>query len=122
MQRPDLVGQLPFDLPNYQCLQFENGAELNKILPQALEAQLHRFNFFYSKFWEPFQGRESLLPTQERSPLIWGGVVDNKLDAFKNTSSMPRTPNEYIVHILMEGGPEEVLSHHSRVSEGTAAT
>ena len=46
MQRPDLVGQLPFDLPSYQCLQFKNGAELNKILPRVLEAQLHRFNLF----------------------------------------------------------------------------
>jgi len=57
--------------PNYQCLQFENGAELNKILPQALEAQLHPLIYFlYSKFWNHFRAAESLLPTQERSLLI----------------------------------------------------
>jgi len=36
MQRPDL-GATSFDLPNYQCLQFKNGAELDKILPRVLE-------------------------------------------------------------------------------------
>lgn len=46
MQRPDLSGQFPFDLPNHQCLQFKNGAELTKILPQVIETQLHRFNLF----------------------------------------------------------------------------
>lgn len=46
MQRPDISGKFPFDLPNYQCLQFENGVELNNILPQVLETQLQRFNLF----------------------------------------------------------------------------
>lgn len=46
MQRPDLSGQFPFDLPNYQYLQFKNGRELNKVLPQMIENQLHRFNLF----------------------------------------------------------------------------
>ncbi len=46
MQRPDLSGQFPFDLPNHQYLQFNNGKELSKILPQVLETQLHRFNLF----------------------------------------------------------------------------
>lgn len=46
MQRPDLSGQFPFDLPNYQCLQFKNGGELNKMLPTTIEKQLHRFNLF----------------------------------------------------------------------------
>ena len=46
MQRPDLAGQYPFDLPNHQLLQFKNGAELNKILPSVIETQLHRFNLF----------------------------------------------------------------------------
>lgn len=46
MQRPDLTGQFPFDLPNHQYLQFNNGEELSKILPQIMETQLHRFNLF----------------------------------------------------------------------------
>ena len=46
MQRPDLSGQFPFDLPNYQCLQFKNGGELNKMLPTTIEKQLYRFNLF----------------------------------------------------------------------------
>jgi hypothetical protein len=46
MQRPDLAGQFPFDLPNHQCLQFKNSAELNKILPQVIETQLHQFKLF----------------------------------------------------------------------------
>lgn len=46
MQRPDLSGQFPFDLPNYQRLQFKNGGELNKMLPTTIEKQLHRFNLF----------------------------------------------------------------------------
>jgi len=44
MQRPDLP-RLPSTL-NYQCLQFKNGAELDKILPRVLETHLHRFNLF----------------------------------------------------------------------------
>lgn len=47
MQRPDLPGQFPFDLPNHQCLQFKNSTELNKILPQVIETQLHRFKLFF---------------------------------------------------------------------------
>ena len=46
MQRPDLTGQFPFDLPNHQYLQFNNGEELSKILPQVMETQLLRFNLF----------------------------------------------------------------------------
>lgn len=46
MERPDLSGQFPFDLPNYQRLLFKNAVELDKILPQALKAQLGRFNLF----------------------------------------------------------------------------
>lgn len=46
MERPDLSGQFPFDLPNYQRLLFKNAAELGKMLPQALKAQLGRFNLF----------------------------------------------------------------------------
>lgn len=46
MQRSDLSGQPPFDLPNHQHLQFKDSKELNKILPQILETQLQRFNLF----------------------------------------------------------------------------
>jgi hypothetical protein len=46
MQRPDLAGQFPFDLPTHQCLLFKDGAELKKILPEVIETQLHRFNLF----------------------------------------------------------------------------
>lgn len=46
MERPDLQGQFPFDLPNYQQLRFENAAELDKMLPQVLETLLQRFNLF----------------------------------------------------------------------------
>lgn len=46
MQRSDLSGQLPFDLPNYQSLQFKDNKELKKILPQMIETQLQRFSLF----------------------------------------------------------------------------
>ncbi|MBW4639681.1 MAG: hypothetical protein KME05_15900 [Gloeocapsa sp. UFS-A4-WI-NPMV-4B04] len=46
MQRSDLTGQFPFDLPNHQYLQFNNGEELSKIMPQVLETQLLRYNLF----------------------------------------------------------------------------
>ncbi|MBD2448535.1 hypothetical protein H6G76_15500 [Nostoc sp. FACHB-152] len=47
MQRPDLEGQVSFDLPTQQILQFKNSTELNKILTKAIEAQLARFKLFY---------------------------------------------------------------------------
>jgi hypothetical protein len=46
MQRSDLEGKLPFDLPKIQSLQFKDSKELNKILPQTIETQLARFNLF----------------------------------------------------------------------------
>ena len=46
MERPDLTGQFPFDLPNYQRLSFKTAAELDKMLPKAIEAQLGRYNLF----------------------------------------------------------------------------
>lgn len=46
MQRPDLQGQFPFDLPTIQSLQFKNGEELNKILVQVMKTQLLRFSLF----------------------------------------------------------------------------
>jgi hypothetical protein len=44
MERSDVPGQFPFDLPSTSRLPFRNKAELRKLLPQALEAQLQRFN------------------------------------------------------------------------------
>lgn len=46
MRRSDLAGQLPFDLPNYQSLQFKDSKELNKMLPQMIETQLQRYSLF----------------------------------------------------------------------------
>lgn len=46
MQRPELSGKFPFDLPNQQLLPFKHSSELNKILPQFIENQLQRFNLF----------------------------------------------------------------------------
>jgi hypothetical protein len=47
MQRPDLEGQLPFDLPTQQILQFSDSTELNKILTTAITNQLARFKLFF---------------------------------------------------------------------------
>lgn len=44
MERPDLPGQFPFDLPSNSRLPFNTKTELRKLLPQLLEAQLQRFN------------------------------------------------------------------------------
>jgi hypothetical protein len=44
MERSDIPGQFPFDLPSTSRLPFRNKAELRKLLPQVLEAQLQRFN------------------------------------------------------------------------------
>ena len=46
MQRSNLSGPFPFDLPTNQRLLFKDTAELSKILPQVIETQLHRFNLF----------------------------------------------------------------------------
>lgn len=46
MQRSDLEGQLPFDLPKLQNVEFRDGKELIKILPTVLETQLTRLNLF----------------------------------------------------------------------------
>ncbi|BAZ14759.1 hypothetical protein NIES4071_66030 [Calothrix sp. NIES-4071] len=46
MQREDLPGQFPFDLPNTQILQFKDSKELNKILTDTLLTQLARFRLF----------------------------------------------------------------------------
>lgn len=44
MQRPNLPGQFPFDLASHRRLLFKNAAELHKILPKVVQAQLQRFN------------------------------------------------------------------------------
>lgn len=44
MDRADLPGQFPFDLPSGSRLPFRNKTDLHKNLPQLLEAQLQRFN------------------------------------------------------------------------------
>ncbi len=46
MYRQELSGQYPFELPSSQVLPFKDSAELNRLLPQLLETQLHRFNLF----------------------------------------------------------------------------
>lgn len=44
MERPDLSGQFPFDLPNYQQISFQTPEELKSSLPPVIEASLQRFN------------------------------------------------------------------------------
>lgn len=46
MQLTNLPGQSSFDFPTKQILQFQDRAELQKILPQVIEAQLLRFKLF----------------------------------------------------------------------------
>lgn len=46
MERKDLAGQFPFDLPNYQQLLFQKPKDLDQTLPSILEALLQRFNLF----------------------------------------------------------------------------
>jgi hypothetical protein len=47
MQRPDLKGQFPFDLPTQQILQFQDSSELNQIMMTAITNHLARFKLFY---------------------------------------------------------------------------
>ncbi|MGH1393337.1 MAG: hypothetical protein ACRAVC_04790 [Trichormus sp.] len=47
MQRSDMLGQFPFDLPTQQILQFQDISELNKILTKSIETQLARFKLFF---------------------------------------------------------------------------
>jgi hypothetical protein len=44
MDRATINGQFPFDLPSQNRLLFRNKGDLHKVLPQAVEAQLQRFN------------------------------------------------------------------------------
>jgi hypothetical protein len=46
MQRPELEGQLSFDLPTQQMLIFADTKELNQILTTAIETHLARFKLF----------------------------------------------------------------------------
>lgn len=46
MERPDLPGHFPFDLPSQNRLMFRDQAQLHKMLPKAIEAQLQRFKLF----------------------------------------------------------------------------
>ncbi len=44
MERSNLSGQFPFDLPSRNRILFRNKTELHKVLPAALDAQLQPFN------------------------------------------------------------------------------
>jgi len=46
MERPDLPGQFPFDLPSQNRVLFNNTKDLTKTLPDLVEAQLQRFSLF----------------------------------------------------------------------------
>jgi hypothetical protein len=46
MQRPELPGQFPFDLPLQQILPFRDSKELDKMLPETIQTQLARFKLF----------------------------------------------------------------------------
>jgi hypothetical protein len=46
MQRPDIEGQFPFDLPTQQFLQFPDQTELNQMLTGMIETQLAKFKLF----------------------------------------------------------------------------
>ncbi|MEA5603508.1 hypothetical protein [Nostoc sp. UHCC 0252] len=47
MQRSDIEGQFPFDLPTQQILQFQDTTELSKILTGTIQNQLTRFKLFF---------------------------------------------------------------------------
>jgi hypothetical protein len=44
MERSDMPGHFPFDLPSQNRLTFKDKTQLRKLLPKAVEAQLQRFN------------------------------------------------------------------------------
>ncbi|MBD2127902.1 hypothetical protein NDI39_21745 [Microcoleus sp. ZQ-A2] len=44
MERRDLPGQFPFDLPSYQQLLFQQAKDLQQTLPSVLETLLQRYN------------------------------------------------------------------------------
>jgi hypothetical protein len=44
MERPEISGHFPFELPTQNRLVFKNKTQLNKVLGKTIEAQLQRFN------------------------------------------------------------------------------
>ncbi|GAP97950.1 hypothetical protein [Leptolyngbya sp. NIES-2104] len=44
MERSDMPGQFPFDMPSQNRLVFKDKTQLRKALPKAIESQLQRFN------------------------------------------------------------------------------
>lgn len=46
MERQDLPGRFPFDLPKHQQLLFQKPEDLQKTLPSVMETLLQRFNLF----------------------------------------------------------------------------
>ncbi|NEO34014.1 MAG: hypothetical protein F6K36_27090 [Symploca sp. SIO3C6] len=46
MERQDLQGEFPFDLPKYQQLSFQDPDELSQTLPSVIETLLQRYNLF----------------------------------------------------------------------------
>jgi hypothetical protein len=44
MERPELGGNFPFELPTQNRLVFKHKTQLGKVLPKAIEGQLQRFN------------------------------------------------------------------------------
>jgi len=44
MDRSDMPGYFPFDLPSQNRLNFKDKTQLRKLLPKAIESQLQRFN------------------------------------------------------------------------------
>jgi hypothetical protein len=46
MERADVAGQYPFDVPAENRLTFKTKSELNKLLPKALDKHLSRFNLW----------------------------------------------------------------------------
>jgi hypothetical protein len=46
MERPDIPGQFPFDLPSGSRLVFRDKTQLRKTLPSLVQSQLQRFNLF----------------------------------------------------------------------------
>ncbi len=46
MERSDVQGHFPFDLPTQNRLVFKDSKQLHQSLPKAIEAQLKRFNLF----------------------------------------------------------------------------
>jgi hypothetical protein len=46
MERSDLPGEMPFDMPGYKQLSFTTANQLSKSLPKLLETLLQRYNLF----------------------------------------------------------------------------